>query len=290
MRPVKRIKRNGAVHPCIDISDNPGDRAAARRNAGLCKLLPGTGHVFIKHGPTLWPSTLALRKWHAEWTLSVHTSPPSLLFVKYADETYDNYVSLQSMIRLFLAFLSFTLVTLNVPSSISFPESTTEVLTREREGRSARIFCHSHLSLLYCYKLLRIDRLEQIHLFPNRLKRRRLREELESNFIFSKNWKEVRFVIEKFKMKPIAIKDRSIFNNANNNNYMEYIRLKKNRINIAIFTSNSVYLTCNEILFTLPSKLRHACYVQCLSNFITWTTRNYFEITSRQLMRECALL
>lgn len=48
MHPVKRIKRNGAVHPCIDISDNPGGRAAARRNARLCKLLLGIGHVFIK--------------------------------------------------------------------------------------------------------------------------------------------------------------------------------------------------------------------------------------------------
>jgi len=55
MHPIKRIKRNGAVHPCIDISDNPGSRAAARRNAGLCKLLLGTSHVFIKHGLTPRP-------------------------------------------------------------------------------------------------------------------------------------------------------------------------------------------------------------------------------------------
>lgn len=69
------------MRPCIDISDNPGGRAAARRNGRLCKLCcPAPVMYLLNTVPTshtpdpIRPVSRALRKWCAVCTIGLYFS------------------------------------------------------------------------------------------------------------------------------------------------------------------------------------------------------------------------
>lgn len=103
---------------------------------------------------------LALRKWYAEWTLSVYTSPPSpvspvrkmfrmkcmTIISLFSQWSIDIFLDFRSCWRSIFLLFYFFLFFVNI----------TKILTREREKKGEKCLSFvfiKHCCTLYCYKL-----------------------------------------------------------------------------------------------------------------------------------------
>lgn len=151
--------------PCIDISDNPGGRAATaaaasatRRNARLCKLCCPTPIMYLlninppyaSRASTLCVSAVALRKWYAVCTLSVYTfsavTTPRVSFTLRPENSRTKRVTITTlsvaaspMIRRCVSRFSLVYVTFDILFSLLLFFLFYTVATRKfQEGRRAK--------------------------------------------------------------------------------------------------------------------------------------------------------